>query len=162
MAKKLMHKGRMLRNKKTKKFSSLVATVEQVSDSGNELVTLQFCCNGLPKMDGIFGKADPYFLLQRAREDGKWITVYGNRQNYIKRTLNPTWKVFSVESQTLCNNDEHRPIKILLYDWDSDGSDDFIGKIETTLYELKHKPKNLVITNDSKKKKKGKLGTFSV
>ncbi len=65
MAKKSMHKGRALRNKKTKKYSSLIATVEQVNTSGNELITMQFSCNNLPKMDGIFGKADPYFLIRR-------------------------------------------------------------------------------------------------
>eukprot|EP01083_Nonionella_stella_P198474 728661_1 len=89
MAKKLMHKGRALRNKKTKKYSSLIATVEQINASGNELITMQFSANGLPKMDGLFGKADPYFLIQRAREDGKWITVYGNREDNIRKTLNP-------------------------------------------------------------------------
>merc|ERR1711971_1216087 len=147
-----------------KKYSSLIATVEQVNQSGNELVTLQFSCSGLPKMDGLFGKSDPYFLLQRAREDGKWIAVFGNRENYIKKTLNPTWKAFGIESQTLCNNDEFRPVHILIYDWDNDGSDDYIGKIETSLNELKQKPQGMVIKRDKdkNKKKKKKLGSFSV
>ena len=164
MAKKLMHKGRALRNKKSKKYSSLIATVEQVNTSGNQLITMQFCCNSLPKMDGIFGKSDPYFLIQRAREDGKWITVHGNRENHIKKTLNPTWPKFEIESQTLCNNDEFRPIHILVYDWDNDGSDDYIGKMETTLNELSEKPKNvnLIRDKDKDKKKKKKLGNLSV
>eukprot|EP01084_Bolivina_argentea_P057865 105680_1 len=164
MAKKLMHKGRALRNKKTKKYSSLIATVEQINASGNELITMQFSANGLPKMDGLFGKADPYFLIQRAREDGKWITVYGNREDNIRKTLNPTWKSFQIESQTLCNNDEFRPIVILLYDWDKDGSDDYIGKIETSLNELTNKPQGMVIKRDKvkKKKKAKKLGTYNV
>ena len=102
MAKKLMHKGRALRNRKTKKYSSLVATVEQVNQAGNQLVTMQFSAKELPKMDGLFGKADPYFVIQRAREDGKWVTVYGNRENHIKKSLNPCWKSFEIESQTLC------------------------------------------------------------
>jgi len=164
MAKKLMHKGRALRNKKTKKYSSLVATVEQVNQAGNQLVTMQFAAKELPKMDGMFGKADPYFVIQRAREDGKWVTVHGNRENHIKKNLNPCWKSFEIESQTLCNNDEFRPIVILLYDWDKDGSDDFIGKIETTLNELSTKPQNMIITKDKDKdkKKKKKRGFFSV
>jgi len=154
MAKKLMHKGRALRNKKTKKYSSLIATVEQVNAAGNELITLQFACQNLPKMDGLFGKADPYFLLQRIREDGKAVTVYGNREHHVKKTLNPQWPPFEIESQTLCNNDPYRPITILLYDWDNDGSDDFIGKIETTLDELANKPQRMEITKDKDKGKK--------
>merc|ERR1719203_2381511 len=55
MAKKLMHKGRALRNRKTKKYSALVATVEQVNEAGNRLVTMQFSAKELPKMDGLFG-----------------------------------------------------------------------------------------------------------
>ena len=102
MAKKLMHKGRALRNRKTKKYSSLVATVEQVEQAGNRLVTLQFAAKELPKMDGLFGKADPYFMIQRAREDGKWVTVHGNREHHIRKSLNPIWKSFEIESQTLC------------------------------------------------------------
>eukprot|EP01084_Bolivina_argentea_P235650 396476_1 len=156
MAKKLMHKGRALRNKKSKKYSSLIATVEQVNASGNELITMQFAANNLPKMDGLFGKSDPYFLLQRAREDGKWITVFGNRENHIKKTLNPSWRAFQIESQTLCNNDEFRPIVILIYDWDSDGSDDYIGKIETTLDELRRCPSKMMITREKDKHKKKK------
>ena len=130
MAKRVMHRGKPVKNKKTKKLTSLVATVEKVNQAGNQLVTMQFNCKGLPKMDGLFGKSDPYFLIQRLREDGKKVTVYGNRQNYIKRNLNPHFKPFRMETQTLCNNDEYRPIIISIYDWDKDGSDDFIGMFQ--------------------------------
>jgi len=164
MAKKLMHKGRVLRNKQTKKYSSLVAIVEQVNQSGNQLVNMQFSCTNLPKMDGIFGKADPYFLIQRAREDGKWVTVHGNRERHVKKSLNPTWPPFEIESQTLCNNDIYRPIVILFYDWDNDGSDDYIGKVETTLHDLSSKPRDIELfrDKDKDKKKKKKLGNFHV
>jgi len=166
MAKDLMHKGKQLKNRKTKKYSKLIATIERVNTSGNKSITIQFCADHLPKMDGVFGKADPYFLIQRAREDidgkSKWIKVYGNRKNHIKKTLNPKWNSFTIESQTLCNNDYYRPIQILLYDWDSDGNDDYIGKINTTLDEIRSKPKNLKITLYPKLKFKRTPPTFSV
>jgi len=162
MAKKLMHRGKLVKNKKSKKLSHLIATVEKVNCKGNQLVTLQFSCKGLPKMDGLFGKSDPYFLIERTREDGKKVTVYGNRDHHIKRNLNPRFKPFKIETQTLCNNDEYRPIIISLYDWDKNGSDDFIGSIETSLYELKTKPQSMAIKRQSHKKKMKKYGELNV
>lgn len=160
MAKKLMLKGKNLKNKKTKRFSHVIATLEQINEQGNTLITMQLSANGLPKMDGFFGKSDPYFLICRTREDGKEVTVYGDRENFIKRTLDPVWKPFKIESQRLCNNDEYRPIRIKVYDWDSNGSDDFIGQIDTNLNELKNKPRKMHLKRSQKKNKT--YGTLNV
>ena len=162
MRKKLMHKGRYVRNKESKKYTTLVATAEKVAGSGNELVTLQFACKGLPKMDGLFGKSDPYFVIERVREDHKTIRVYGDRENYIKRCLNPVWDSFSIEAQTLCNCDEYRPIRISVYDWDSDGGDDYIGSVQTSLHELRSKPQGLKILRKSHRKKNKVYGVLNV
>eukprot|EP01084_Bolivina_argentea_P057863 105676_1 len=162
MAKKLMHKGKYLKNAKTKKYTHLIATTEKVNESGNELVTLQFSCKGLPKMDGLFGKSDPYYLIERLREDNKKIRVYGNRSNYIKRNLNPIWKPFKIETQTLCNNDEYRPIIISFYDWDSDGRDDYIGSVQTSLHELKTKPRNMKIKKQNSRRKNKNYGELNI
>ena len=121
LGRKLMHKGKPLKNKKTKNYTSLFVTAERVNESGNKLLTLKFSCRGLPKMDGLFGKSDPYFIVERVREDNKKVRVYGDRDNFIKRTLNPVFPEFKVETQTLCNNDKYRTIIISLYDWDNDG-----------------------------------------
>lgn len=136
MAKQLMYRGKFVKNKKTKKLSHLIATVEKVNLGNNGMVTFQFSCKGLPKMDGLFGKADPYFLIKRIREDGKQVTVYGDRENHIRRNLNPRWKPFKIETQTLCNNDEHRPLIISIWDWDRDGGDDFIGEVQVSNLHL--------------------------
>ena len=56
MAKKLLHNGRELKNKKTKKLTHLIAIIEKINEIGNKLITLQIECKGLPKMDGLFGK----------------------------------------------------------------------------------------------------------
>ena len=161
MAKRLMHRGKNLKNKKTKKFTSLMVTVEKVNQAGNQLVTLQFNCKGLPKMDGLFGKSDPYFLIERTREDGKKVVVYGNRSNFIKKNLNPNFKPFRIETQTLCNNDEYRPIIISLYDWDKDGSDDYIGSVQTSLHELRSKPEGMnIVKQGRKQKKRGELNVM--
>lgn len=161
LGKKLLNKGKNVRNKKTNNFSHLICTLEKIIDHGNELCKLQFSCQNLPKMDGLFGKSDPYFVINRIREDGKSVNVY--QSEIIKRNLNPIWKTFKIDSQKLCNNDAYRPIHILIYDWDKNGDHDFIGKCETNLNELKSKPQKMNIIRTSKKKYVGKVfGTLRV
>ena len=164
MASNLMQKDRKLINEKTRKYSSLIAAINDVNLLGNKLITMQICANNLRKMGGIFGKADPYFSIQRLTKDGKVVTVFENRENHIRKTLNPTWKPFQIESQSLCNNDEFRPFTISVYNFKDNGTDDYIGKIETTLNELKSAPKNVNLMRDTDrdKTKKKKLGTISV
>ena len=38
-----------------------------------------------------------------------------------KNTLNPNWPPFEVKSQTLCNGDIDRTVKVICYDWNSSG-----------------------------------------
>merc|ERR1719242_1904102 len=152
MSKKLLdRKKRQIKNKKSKKYSSITVTAEKAAEHGNAMVTLSFTMSGLPKMDGMFGKSDPYFTLSRTREDGKSLLVY--KSQVIKSNLNPAFKPFQIETQKLCNCDPYRPIIITVYDWDKSGSDDLIGHIETNLNELSGKPKDMILRRKAKPQK---------
>ncbi len=152
LSKKLLNKKKSpIKNKKSKKYSSLTVMAEKVQGSGNEMLTLQLSMKGLPKMDGLFGKSDPYFTISRSREDGKTIMVY--KSIVIKSNLNPSFKSFQITAQKLCNCDPYRPIIIAVYDWDKNSSDDLIGSVSTNMNELKTKPTGLAITRSQKKKK---------
>eukprot|EP01084_Bolivina_argentea_P023999 44803_1 len=77
MMKKLLNKKKSpITNKKSKRYSSITVTAEKVSGRGNALISMQFTMKDLAKMDGLFGKSDPYFTISRSREDGKEIVVY--------------------------------------------------------------------------------------
>jgi len=52
----------------------------------------------------------------------------------IMKTLNPKWDPFVLESR-LCGG-PNSPLTIEVYDYDSDGTHDFIGSFKTTLKEL--------------------------
>eukprot|EP01083_Nonionella_stella_P083738 231606_1 len=164
IAKKLMHNGKSLKNKQTKNYTHLIVSAEKVTESGNEEITLQFSCKGLPKMDGFFGKCDPFFVVKRLRggDDNETVKVYGDRNNYVSKSLNPVFKPFTIQTQTLCNNDEYRPIIISLYDWDPDGGDDYIGSVETSLNALKTKPKGEPIKKNTKRLKNKTFGVLNV
>lgn len=83
--------------------------VEQVANVGG-VVNLQLAGKKLANKDGFFGKSDPFFILQKGREDGTFSTVY--KSEYINNNLNPTWKPFQVKLQLLCNGDYNRPLRI--------------------------------------------------
>jgi len=152
MSKKLLSKKKVqITNKKSKRYSSLTVTAEKVSTVGNELIALSLAMKGLPKMDGLFGKSDPYFTLSRTREDGKTVVVH--KSEVIKSNLNPNFALLKIESQKLCNCDAFRPITITVYDWDKSGSDDLIGRVETNLNELSTKPQMMDIKRAKKPNK---------
>lgn len=96
-------------------------------------VTLQFKGKKLDKKD-FFGKSDPFLAISKANENSSFTVVH--RTEYLKRTLNPTWKPFSISLQKLCNGDEDRSLKFECYDWNSSGSHSLIGEFCTTARTL--------------------------
>ena len=156
LSKKLLNKKKSaIKDKKSKKYSSITVTAEQVTGSGNEMITLRLSMKNLPKMDGLFGKSDPYFTLSRQREDGKTVLVY--KSIIVKKNLNPSFQAFNIESQRLCNCDEYRPIIITIFDWDKSGNDDLIGRVQTNLKELKSKPQSMTIHRSKPNKTYGEV-----
>ncbi|KAJ6250416.1 copine [Anaeramoeba flamelloides] len=113
------------------------------------------------KMRGIkldkkdrFGKSDPYVIFSRSKiEDEGWIPAH--ETEYIKNTLNPIWKPFSIPLQKL-GGDFHRKIRMTCYDWNKSGKPDLIGHVETTLNELINQNKREFELIEPKKAKKKK------
>uniref|UniRef100_S4RAC4 C2 domain-containing protein n=1 Tax=Petromyzon marinus TaxID=7757 RepID=S4RAC4_PETMA len=97
------------------------------------IATMQFCGNKLDKKD-FFGKSDPFLVFYRSNEDGSF--TISHKTEVVKNTLNPAWQPFSIPVRTLCNGDFDRTIKVDVYDWDRDGSHDFIGEFTTSYREL--------------------------
>uniref|UniRef100_A0A672SGR0 Copine-5-like n=1 Tax=Sinocyclocheilus grahami TaxID=75366 RepID=A0A672SGR0_SINGR len=59
-----------------------------------------------------------------------------HKTEVVKNTLNPVWQPFTIPVRALCNGDYDRSIKVEVYDWDRDGSHDFIGEFTTSYREL--------------------------
>uniref|UniRef100_A0A665W9U2 Copine Vb n=1 Tax=Echeneis naucrates TaxID=173247 RepID=A0A665W9U2_ECHNA len=95
--------------------------------------TMQFCANKLDKKD-FFGKSDPFMVFYRSNEDGTFTICH--KTEVVKNTLNPVWQPFTIPVRALCNGDYDRTIKVEVYDWDRDGSHDFIGDFTTSYREL--------------------------
>uniref|UniRef100_A0A8C9MQL8 Copine family member 9 n=1 Tax=Serinus canaria TaxID=9135 RepID=A0A8C9MQL8_SERCA len=121
-----------------------------------DIVTMQLCANKLDKKD-FFGKSDPFLVFYRSNEDGTFTICH--KTEVVKNTLNPVWQPFTIPVRALCNGDYDRTVKIDVYDWDRDGSHDFIGEFATSYRELSRAQSQFTVyevLNPRKKCKKKK------
>ncbi|KAM3833391.1 copine-8 isoform 1-T1 [Vipera latastei] len=138
-----------------RKCGTIILTAEELNCC-REAVLMQFCANKLDKKD-FFGKSDPFLVFFRSNEDGSFTICH--KTEVIKHTLNPVWQAFKLSIRALCNGDYDRTIKIEVYDWDRDGSHDFIGEFTTSYRELSRGQSQFnvyEVINPKKKAKKKK------
>ncbi|KAI5617795.1 copine-8 [Silurus asotus] len=145
-----------------KKCGTIIVKVEELNNC-RESVMMQFCGNKLDKKD-FFGKSDPFLVFYRSNEDGTFTICH--KTEVVKNTLNPVWQAFKIPVRALCNGDYDRTIKIEVYDWDRDGSHDFIGEFCTSYRELSRGQSQFnvyeVINPKKKDKKKKYLNSGTV
>ncbi|XP_066930296.1 copine-9-like isoform X2 [Clytia hemisphaerica] len=119
-------------NYKKKSAGTIIIRSEEVGNSTDELL-ISLCGKNLDKKD-FFGKSDPYLIFEKCNEDNSFTKVH--KTEIITQNLNPAWKPFRIAVRTLCNGDLQRTIRVSCFDWDNDGSSDFIGSFETSAKEL--------------------------
>nr|XP_002732563.1 PREDICTED: copine-8-like [Saccoglossus kowalevskii] len=135
---------------------TMILSAEEVGES-RDVISLQFKAEGLDKMD-LFGKSDPFLVFYRQNDDGQSFTIT-HKTEKVKRTLNPTWKPFTIPVMALCGNDYDRILKVECWDWNMGGSHDLIGEFTTTMRQLTRgvNMSNVYeVINFEKKKKKSK------
>ncbi|XP_066274481.1 copine-3-like isoform X1 [Branchiostoma lanceolatum] len=99
----------------------------------HHVVDINFRAHKLDKKD-TFSKSDPYLEIHKQGKDGFWQLVH--RTEVIQNNLSPTWKDFTLTVQSVCNGDYEKQLKLVCYDWDSDGSHDLIGEATLTLRQM--------------------------
>jgi len=154
--------GQKPRNKKSKTYTTVEIKIEEILQC-NHILHLNLGASNLPKMDW-FGSADPYLEFHRMGQDDSssaMLTVKVFSTEVLKRTKNPIWKPIRLGVEALCNGDFDRPLIIKCYDWNSNGTSDLIGEIQTSLNDLvKMQEQSLPLTRP---KKLGKTyGTLDV
>lgn len=151
---------RPLRGPKPDSGSILLVSAEELSSCKDE-ITMQFCATKLDKKD-LFGKSDPFLCFSRTNENESFTVVH--KTEVIMKTLNPTWKSFTLPVRTLCNGDLDRVIKVECFDWNRSGSHELIGQFLTSVRELARGPgptNDYECINAAIKAKKGKKYTNS-
>ncbi|XP_055220523.1 copine-7 isoform X2 [Gorilla gorilla gorilla] len=112
--------------------STITVIAEDISGN-NGYVELSFRARKLDDKD-LFSKSDPFLELYRVNDDQGLQLVY--RTEVVKNNLNPVWEAFKVSLSSLCSCEETRPLKCLVWDYDSRGKHDFIGEFSTTFEEM--------------------------
>ncbi|XP_073475795.1 copine-8 [Aquarana catesbeiana] len=135
-----------------KNCGTIIVTAEELNNC-RDAVLMQFCANKLDKKD-FFGKSDPFLVFYRSNEDGSFTICH--KTEVVKNTLNPVWQAFKIPVRALCNGDFDRTIKIEVYDWDRDGSHDYIGEFTTSYRELSRGQSQFNVYEVINPKKKGK------
>ncbi|GMI33481.1 hypothetical protein TrCOL_g11565 [Triparma columacea] len=124
---------------------------EEVTSCADQIM-LQLGGKGLKNKDGWFGKSDPFVVASRMNEDGTWTVCW--KSEVVMNDLSPIFKSAQIQVQKLCNGDYHRPLKFQFLDWDSDGSHDDMGYVETSLdamIQAQGKPEgNMAVTYKGK------------
>ncbi|XP_054696459.1 copine-2 isoform X1 [Grus americana] len=143
----------LLGNGKPAGKGMITIAAQELSD--NRVITLSMAGRKLDKKD-LFGKSDPFLEFHKPGDDGKWMLVH--RTEVIKYTLDPVWKPFTVPLVSLCDGDVEKLIKVMCYDYDSDGGHDFIGEFQTSVARMCEAqdalPLELECINPKKQKKK--------
>ncbi|MGH0165223.1 UNVERIFIED_CONTAM: hypothetical protein FKN15_048474 [Acipenser sinensis] len=121
----------VLGNGKPAGKGTITIAAQELSD--NRIISLSMVGRKLDKKD-FFGKSDPYLEFHKQGDDGKWMLVH--RTEFIKNTLDPVWKPFSMPLISLCGGDVDKTIKIMCYDYDNDGGHDFIGEFTSTVSKM--------------------------
>uniref|UniRef100_A0A8C6IRV6 Copine-2 n=1 Tax=Melopsittacus undulatus TaxID=13146 RepID=A0A8C6IRV6_MELUD len=143
----------LLGNGKPAGKGMITIAAQELSD--NRVITLSMAGRKLDKKD-LFGKSDPFLEFYKPGDDGKWMLVH--RTEVVKYTLDPTWKPFTVPLVSLCDGDVEKLIKVVCYDYDSDGGHDFIGEFQTSVAGMREAqdafPLEMECINPKKQKKK--------
>ncbi|XP_028853361.1 copine-9-like [Denticeps clupeoides] len=135
-----------------KKCGTIIFTAEELSNC-RDIATMQLCANKLDKKD-FFGKSDPFLVFYRSNEDGTFTICH--KTEVVKNTLNPVWQPFTIPVRALCNGDYDRTVKVDVFDWDRDGSHDFIGEFTTSYREFSRGQSQFNVYEVLNPKKKGK------
>uniref|UniRef100_A0A8C5ASY1 Copine family member 9 n=1 Tax=Gadus morhua TaxID=8049 RepID=A0A8C5ASY1_GADMO len=117
--------------------------------SKHDFLGQMFCTLG-----EIIGSTGSRLEKTLSNEDGTFTICH--KTEVIKNNLNPVWQSFTLPVRALCNGDYDRTVKVDVFDWDRDGSHDFIGEFTTSYRELSRGQSQFNVYEVLNPKKKGK------
>lgn len=121
--------------RKLKKGGTIFCHVAKAKGSGH--LRLGLSATKLKNTEGFMRKSDPFFELC-SRRDGAGNLTWDNvfRSEKVKNNLSPTWRDATVALSVLNKGDLEKPILIQVFDHESDGNHELMGKVETSVKEL--------------------------
>uniref|UniRef100_F6RFV3 Copine 8 n=1 Tax=Bos taurus TaxID=9913 RepID=F6RFV3_BOVIN len=98
---------------------------------------------------------------QGSRLEKSIVFTICHKTEVVKNTLNPVWQAFKISVRALCNGDYDRTVKVEVYDWNRDGSHDFIGEFTTSYRELSRGQSQFNVYEVINPRKKGKKKKYT-
>lgn len=83
------------------------------------------------KKPGMFSGNDPFFIVSKSSEGGKWLPIF---QSEVNKKMK--YKKFSIPYQVLCNVDPDRPVRVTFLNYRKHKSAKEIGFHDTTFARL--------------------------
>lgn len=115
---------------------TLFARVEEVKGDGRKL-KLKMSGLKLKNLDGFFNKSDPFYELMKkdhGLRGSEWNVVH--RSSYIKDNLNPNWDLEYIDLGILCGGNLDEIFMLSVYDHESSGKHELMGRFETSVNGL--------------------------
>lgn len=104
--------------------------VEEIHD----ILHIQFSARHLPRVSGYFSTCDPFITISRIIEGSETQRVWKNSP--LKSNDHPSWPINSISLQLLCKGELDLPLRIALFDWNSNGEHELFGSYDTTIRVL--------------------------
>jgi vacuolar-type H+-ATPase subunit F/Vma7 len=119
-----------LKHPRARDFRGTLMIAHEQVENCSSVVSAQIAGLSLKRCRLLFGN-DPFFIIAKASEGGKFLPVY---QSEVQRSLR--WKPFQISYQALCNTEPDRPIRITFYDYRSHTAAVAIGYHDTTFARM--------------------------
>ncbi|XP_031407026.1 protein BONZAI 3-like isoform X2 [Punica granatum] len=95
------------------------------------VVNITFRCTNLDNKD-LFSKSDPFLRISRIVETGNLVPIC--KTEVVNNNLNPIWRPISLSMRQF--GSKENPLEIECFDFDSDGSHQFMGTLKKSIADL--------------------------
>jgi len=121
--------------KQLKRGGTIFVRAEKAVGEGS--LRLKLSGIALSNTEGFMKKSDPFYQFTRkdvGRRGTEWNVVH--RSAPIKNNLNPKWNGETIDLSILCGGNVELPLRLSVFDYESDGKHVLMGETETTVSGL--------------------------
>ncbi|CAO2832691.1 unnamed protein product [Amaranthus hypochondriacus] len=118
---------------KTKKSAGMLTVHAEETSEVKDAAEIVFRCINLDNKD-MLSKSDPFLRISKKVETGHAVPIC--KTEVVNNNLNPVWKPVCLTTQQFGSKDN--PLIIECFDFNSNGSHTFIGKLQTSVSALEN------------------------
>merc|ERR1739844_319447 len=123
------------KGKELKRGGTIYVRAEKAVGKGS--LRLKMSGISLTNTEGFMKKSDPFYQFTRkdvGARGTEWNVVH--RSDKIKNSLNPKWREETIDLSVLYGGNVDAPLRLAVYDYESDGKHVLMGETEITVSDL--------------------------